>query len=211
MRHLILGDIHGQFDALIRVLKKADYIPKRDMLYCVGDLTDRGPDSAKVLDFCIKHKVLSVRGNHDMWFLEYLTHGYAPMIWLRQGGYETIFSWQKESLSREIVLEYYEKMPYYREIDLGKFSIAVFHGGITPGIPLKDQDPEVLTWDRHFWVFEQDPRLPYDRYFLGHTALSGPAEKNKYNVINLDTGAGYFRVLTSMDMVTLQKYEVNVY
>lgn len=210
MRHLILGDIHGQYEALIRVLKKADYDPEGDSLYCVGDLTDRGPDSAKVLDFCIKHKVLSVRGNHDMWFLDYLIHGHAPMIWLRQGGYETLSSWHKESMSHKYVLDYYEKMPYYRELDLGGLSIAVFHGGITPGIPLNNQHPEVLTWDRYFWVFEQQPELPYDRYFLGHTALRGSAEINKYNVINLDTGAGYFRIFTAMDIVTLEKYEVNV-
>ncbi|HAE86478.1 TPA: hypothetical protein DCG86_00475 [Candidatus Marinimicrobia bacterium] len=210
MRHLILGDIHGQYDALIRVLKKADYDPNGDCLYCVGDLTDRGPDSAKVLDFCIKHKVLSVRGNHDMWFLDYITRGHAPKIWLSQGGYETLSSWHQESLSREEVLDYYQNMPYYRELHLGGLSIAVFHGGITPEVPMKDQDTEVLTWDRYFWVFEQAPKLPYDRYFLGHTALRGSAEKNKYNVINLDTGAGYNRILTAMDMVTLEKYEVNV-
>ena len=96
MRHLILGDIHGQFDALIRVLKKADYDPSCDILYCVGDLTDRGPDSAKVLDFCIRHEVCSVRGNHDIWFMDYLTRGLTPSVWLRQGGYETIASWKKD-------------------------------------------------------------------------------------------------------------------
>jgi serine/threonine protein phosphatase 1 len=210
MRNLILGDIHGQYNALIRVLEKADYDPDRDILYCVGDLTDRGPDSAKVLKFCIEHQVLSIRGNHDMWFLDYLHRGHAPMIWLSQGGYETITSFQKESISHERVLDYYEAMPYYREIELEGLSIAVFHGGITPGIPLKDQNPEVLTWDRYFWIFEKDPKLPYDRYFLGHSALPGSAEKNKYNVINLDTGAGYNQMLTAMDMVTLDTFETEV-
>jgi len=210
MRYLILGDVHGQFDALIRVLKKADYNPNEDILYCVGDLADRGPDSAMVLDFCIKHRVLSVCGNHDMWLTDYLLHGHAPGIWLNQGGYETLLSLQKEKIPRESIIEYYENMPYYREIEIEGISMAVFHGGITPGIPLKNQDPEVLAWDRYFWVFEQNPQLPYNRYFLGHTALSGSAVKNKYNVINLDTGAGYNRTLTAMDMVTLKTFEIKI-
>ncbi|MDD3807858.1 MAG: metallophosphoesterase [Candidatus Marinimicrobia bacterium] len=210
MRHLILGDIHGQYNALIRVLKKADYDPKVDILYCVGDLTDRGPDSAKVVEFCINHGVLSIRGNHDMWFLDYLRYGYAPMIWLSQGGYKTLISFQQEAISRDLVLTYYKKMPYYREISEGGLSIAIVHGGIEPGIPLKDQNPEILTWDRNFWLLEQDPQLPYDRYFLGHTPLFGSAEINRYHVINLDTGAGYYRKLTAMDMISLEKFEVNI-
>ncbi|MDR3477614.1 MAG: metallophosphoesterase [Gammaproteobacteria bacterium] len=81
-----IGDLHGRFDLLSLVLAK---MRAEDRLFLVGDLTDRGPDSYKVIE-CIffqgmknaKPKVYTVRGNHEEVFLafanarEYITSHY---------------------------------------------------------------------------------------------------------------------------------------
>ena len=50
-RDLAVGDIHGYFALLQQALDSIDFDPERDRLFSVGDLTDRGPECAKALDW----------------------------------------------------------------------------------------------------------------------------------------------------------------
>jgi bis(5'-nucleosyl)-tetraphosphatase (symmetrical) len=66
-----IGDIQGcarSFDAL---LKRIDFNRKRDHLWLVGDLVNRGPDSAEVLRIVrsLGDSVTCVLGNHDLHLL----------------------------------------------------------------------------------------------------------------------------------------------
>ena len=65
MAILAVGDVHGHREALLRLLDKAGY-GDDDELWFVGDLVNRGPDSAGVLRFVhgVKRKRM-VLGNHD--------------------------------------------------------------------------------------------------------------------------------------------------
>ena len=65
MAILAIGDVHGHYEALLRLLDKAGY-GDGDELWFVGDLVNRGPDSAGVLRFV--HGLARKRvvlGNHD--------------------------------------------------------------------------------------------------------------------------------------------------
>lgn len=64
-RHLVFGDIHGRFTTFINLLDKVNYDPSSDMLYSVGDLIDRGPDSVSVVEFFMQDNCYAVRGNHE--------------------------------------------------------------------------------------------------------------------------------------------------
>ena len=46
-----IGDVHGCYDALQKLLQHIDYRPDRDRLIFIGDLVNTGPDSLKVLRF----------------------------------------------------------------------------------------------------------------------------------------------------------------
>ena len=50
-RDLIVGDIHGGFSRLQLALDAVHFNPVVDRLFCVGDLVDRGPESAQALDW----------------------------------------------------------------------------------------------------------------------------------------------------------------
>jgi len=48
-RTLFVGDVHGCLTELEGLLNLAGFLPKRDRLFFVGDLINRGPDSLGVL------------------------------------------------------------------------------------------------------------------------------------------------------------------
>jgi hypothetical protein len=76
----IFGDIHGELDTLLDLLEKIDLasnIPASIELIFLGDLIDRGPNSAKVVDFvkslCDVGKARCILGNHEFNFIQFNT------------------------------------------------------------------------------------------------------------------------------------------
>ena len=68
MRHLIIGDVHGMLPELAALIEAAD--PREDdQVIFVGDLVDKGPESAGVVRFvrelAQRHDVVLVEGNHE--------------------------------------------------------------------------------------------------------------------------------------------------
>src|SRR4051794_24993285 len=64
-RLLIIGDVHGMLDELKTLLSKADYTASRgDRVIFVGDLVNKGPQSAGVVQYAMDINATSVRGNH---------------------------------------------------------------------------------------------------------------------------------------------------
>ena len=43
MEYYAIGDVHGEYETMIRLVEK---LPKDAKLFFVGDLIDRGPDSS---------------------------------------------------------------------------------------------------------------------------------------------------------------------
>jgi len=65
-RLLIIGDVHGMLDELKTLLDKADYTASRgDRVIFVGDLINKGPESAGVVQYAMDINATTVRGNHE--------------------------------------------------------------------------------------------------------------------------------------------------
>jgi bis(5'-nucleosyl)-tetraphosphatase (symmetrical) len=67
-----IGDVQGCFDELQKLLEFLEFDPSLDQIWLVGDLVNRGPNSADVLRFAKKmgpDVVKVVLGNHDLHLL----------------------------------------------------------------------------------------------------------------------------------------------
>jgi len=63
-----VGDVQGCFDSFMRLLEKIEFDFKKDRLWLVGDLVNRGPKSKEVLEFVYENQDSTevVLGNHDI-------------------------------------------------------------------------------------------------------------------------------------------------
>ena len=73
-KYFIFSDVHGEYDVLIKELKKAGYDQKNPShkLISLGDNFDRGPKSFEIYRFLRNQNAYVVAGNHEKLFYEYL-------------------------------------------------------------------------------------------------------------------------------------------
>lgn len=75
----MVGDIQGCYKPLKALLKKVDFDVSKDVLWCAGDMVNRGPDSLQVLRYLksLGDACICVLGNHDIQLLAYYAGGKA--------------------------------------------------------------------------------------------------------------------------------------
>jgi len=61
MKTLLISDIHGNYEALKKVISLENW----NNIYCIGDIVDYGPSNQECIDLVRKKADLIVRGNHD--------------------------------------------------------------------------------------------------------------------------------------------------
>ena len=129
-RTLFVGDVHGCPTELEGLLNFAGFLPKRDRLFFVGDLINRGPDSLGVLKLAHHLGASSELGNHEQSFLSFLKNGSklsANFEKLKQDMGDQAGFWEDwlESLSLFVC----------EGEDSETDSFLVVHSGLAPGIP----------------------------------------------------------------------------
>jgi len=174
----VVGDVHGSRGILERLLTELG-LDDDDLVFFVGDLVRKGPDSPGVIDLVREDpRLVSVRGNNE----QKVVRGDKDPDWLRDGD-----------------REYFESLPVAISFD----DVLVVHGGIDPRRPLDDHTVEELLtmrsphgdgYDGPFWY--DDYEGPY-RVFFGHTVHDHPVERE--HAVALDTGCVYGGTLTAYD------------
>lgn len=78
MSTYVIGDVQGCYEALRHLLETVDYDSKRDVLWFVGDLINRGPQSLETLRFVksLKRRAVTVLGNHELHLLAIVRGGH---------------------------------------------------------------------------------------------------------------------------------------
>lgn len=208
-----IGDIHGQHAELLRVLAliEADGGADAEIVF-LGDYTDRGPQSAAVLDTLIAGLAQGkpwhcLKGNHDRmfsWFMEdFPRHdAYLPvyLYWLheRLGGDTTLASYGVKftetdrqtavhALAKATVPQAHVDFLNACALSFQTDDLFFAHAGIRGGVALDAQNEEDLLWIRK--EFHIDPRDHGKLVVHGHTPVK--AVTHYGNRINLDAGAGY--------------------
>src|SRR5262249_7555317 len=127
IRIYAIGDIHGRADALENVFARIDadrlFRPiTRSVEIFLGDYVDRGPATREVLDLLLArgrmHEVVLLRGNHEVFFLEFFNNPSLFDMWRQNGGLATLMSYGlKPSLKpnadeqRELARAFREAVP----------------------------------------------------------------------------------------------------
>lgn len=158
----VIGDVHGCYETLMLLIDSLPYKTQSQLIF-VGDLVDRGPSSAWVVEFVKQNAYPCVLGNHEELMLEYCrpneSLGGYGRAWIENGGHTTLRSYQEyfkedpkeqEKLLQKH-LDWLETLPYFLEINsldtLGQ-SLYVTHGFGLPYYHKKKVSKEKIIWSR---------------------------------------------------------------
>ncbi len=133
-RVIVIGDIHGcarEFEALLEKVAPT----KRDRVILLGDLVNRGPDSARVIALAREHVYRSLLGNHELRLLNFRRTG--DPTHLKKSDFDTL----KQLSSKD--WEYLSQMPLTHQV-AGEGTVLV-HGGFLPGRRWRSQPSRVVT------------------------------------------------------------------
>lgn len=221
MRIYAIGDIHGRNDLLRLLLEQIDADdasrePAETHLIFLGDLMDRGPDSAGVIETAMElrtegRNVRFLMGNHEEIFVRACRKNDTKVtrFFLRIGGEATVLSYpmtraeyitldMDELTGRLATLVPQEHLDFIDsfedQIVIGDY--AFVHAGIRPGIPLAEQKPSDLRWIREEFVEQRGDLEKVVVY--GHTIYDDVEERGSR--IGIDTGAYASDKLTALGL-----------
>jgi protein phosphatase len=216
----IIGDIHGCFEEFKALTKELGYEwtesipihPEKRKLAFVGDLTDRGPMSLKVIDvvweLVKKHGAHYSPGNHCNKLYRYFL---GNKVQISHGLETTVAEFEELDKSAQIkvrsrFMELYEKAPLYQVLDGGNLVVThagiredyigkshskvktfVLYGDIT-GEKNPDGSPVRRDWAKHY---KGKSLIVY-----GHTPVIDVRWVG--NTVNLDTGAVFGGKLSAL-------------
>ena len=108
----VVGDVHGYFSTLKALIERIS-LGENDHVVMLGDLIDRGPESANIVEFVRTSENLhSIRGNHEQMMVEgfddvdfFKNLNMDARIWYHNGGKNTESSYIAMCGNNEDVLE----------------------------------------------------------------------------------------------------------
>lgn len=159
-RLIIVGDVHGMLEELRELLRKVQFEEQNDHLILAGDIINKGPESAGVVDLAMSLGATVVRGNHeDRIILAHAAmnakdnpftsqHHAGDDIQTEESTNENHHT-NRDSKDRRLAtqlgeqrINWLENCPVILRLgDLGEMGqVVVVHAGLEPGVNLLDQD-----------------------------------------------------------------------
>ncbi|KAH8661094.1 Metallo-dependent phosphatase-like protein [Ilyonectria robusta] len=145
-RMIVIGDVHGMIDPLNTLLKETGFDSTKDHIVSVGDMVNKGPDSAGVVKRLMDLNASAVRGNHEdrvllAWAGYNTMEGVAADLATKDTevpGGESSDLKTARSLSSE-QLDWLKSLPVILTVD--PLNLYIVHAGLVPGIELERQVP----------------------------------------------------------------------
>lgn len=217
-RAYVIGDVHGRLDLLDQLLENIEQDwtqrpARKVLLVFLGDLIDRGPQSAQVLERLRTYEAPGVRktfllGNHEEVLLR-IIGGESALVpsWLQFGGAQCLESYggdprrlarssQSEALEAIRSAIPADHLGFLESfVDTCRFGDYLFvHAGIRPNVPINEQLQSDLRWIR-------EPFLLNDTnhgFVVVHGHTISEVVEERENRIGIDTGAYRTGVLTAL-------------
>lgn len=233
MRLIAIGDIHGQREKLVSLLKIVKPTAS-DRLAFLGDYIDRGPDSAGVIEYLMLlaerfPQTIYLRGNHEQVALDALAAGdpgrlpgYRPLaeldplyhagfqhrsrlsIWLRNDGAETLESY---GIRLPVDEEDLAEIPQEHIDFLSKTKLWHRQDGF---LFIHAGAIESLPLDRQTNNLLRDRYCPpgtSETHVVGHQVTPDGQPYFEPGRYSLDTGAGNGKALTACDVLTREFWQ----
>ncbi|WP_156839915.1 metallophosphoesterase [Novosphingobium aquimarinum] len=219
-----IGDVHGCLDhalELARAIESDDAQrgPADTTVIFLGDLIDRGPSSATMLEFVRQwskeRRVRVLMGNHEEMFLQSFDELEVFAYFMRYGGRETVLSYpidarafagadlvEAHAMMRAAVPQADREFiaDFEHRIVIGDY--AFVHAGIRLGIGIEQQLLTDLHWMREPFLSHD---APLDHIVVhGHTITDAPDFRNSR--IGIDTGAFATGRLTALALEGDQRW-----
>ncbi|MFV0304592.1 MAG: metallophosphoesterase [Moheibacter sp.] len=185
MNYLLIGDIHGCYYTLQKMLNRYWQIDSENLII-LGDFVNKGKHTFAVLEFLMnlqkkyKEKVIILKGNNEYLFEEYCRNSIT--FKLKQ-------KFENYNLNYIQTLDWIDKLPHFWETD----TFFASHAGIpiTKNIPVLEKDVDLL--------FNRKPLQDIGKHqFLGHIIVSNPTFDKNARAWYLDTGAGNGKSLSAI-------------
>jgi serine/threonine protein phosphatase 1 len=198
----LIGDIHGRADLLEAMLTRIAGEPQgaTAQIVVLGDMIDRGPDSAAVLttlhalQTAAPERITCLMGNHERMMLDFMISPDTGAGWLKVGGDRTVASFGldpmrapeglSEALSDTIaphIRHWLMRLPLSWDTD----GLLAVHAAADPALPVHAQPEQALLWGHR--DFGRRARRDGIWVVCGHVIVPEPVAHA--GRIAVDTGA----------------------
>jgi len=196
-RRIAVGDVHGCQKTLHKLLFENIRITKKDEIYLLGDLIDRGPAIKQVVDDVIRWReegywINCIIGNHEWLLLKALESEENYELWMRNDGLSTLKSFHINDIHHlpKHYVNFFMGMAYHLETA----HFVIVHGGLNFNLNNPFEDRDSMVWARNRFV--DLSKTKNKRLIVGHTPtpLNEILESNKTDRIRIDGGCVYDKI-----------------
>lgn len=196
----VIGDIHGCFNTLRKLIEnifnKYPDIP----IYSVGDLVDRGNFSFEVMEYFAENKIPFTPGNHDYMFYYFMKEPSSIMgrAWQHNGSETTLRSYQGRWDKVNYHLDFITNAPLFinhKDCFISHAGISVFYknrfnGNVLDNLELLETILRNDLVDEHGVLWTREKLLDLGKLqVVGHTRFAEPVFEPANNVLYIDTAA----------------------
>ena len=164
-RNYVMSDIHGMSGLLKKML---DVIQPdaEDMVYILGDMIDRGPDPAGVLDLAMDcPNITALRGNHEDGFVEWYEAPDRDRYPYYYNTYDVLCADERSRKKIPEYVDFMKKLPLYAKVKTGGECWLLAHASTEEILHIWKRK-ERLIWDTS--MIDRQRGIPGYLSVVGH-------------------------------------------
>ncbi|MFV8781505.1 metallophosphoesterase [Microbulbifer sp. SA54] len=126
-RDFVVGDVHGHWQQLQNQLAELAFNPACDRLFCLGDIVDRGPDSAAMVEMIDQKVYFSILGNHEAMMIAGFEDPEAVAMHAANGGE---WFYRLSPAEQQTLVDKVRQWPWAAEIQAPRGTAGLVHADV---------------------------------------------------------------------------------